>query len=205
VSLLHTHTSHSAGSRPSLMSTRQGCATGSVLFCGCLRWAGDRPCRVRVKGRVSVVVIATAVCPLRDPEKGERGRRERGPRAGPESQRCYEVVRVHRLQLCRVLLLGPIAGRVLILVLVLVGVVLLAEVLSGRWQIINCLSFAWGVWVAEVGKMMREGGGWWEARAGEGRRGQIWSIKACAMPQVKPGRNSRQPASQSHRTCARLG
>jgi hypothetical protein len=35
------------------------------------------------------------------------------------------------------LLLGPIAGRVLILelVLVLVGVVLLAEILSGRWQI----------------------------------------------------------------------
>jgi hypothetical protein len=34
-------------------------------------------------------------------------------------------------------LLGPIAGRVLILelVLVLVGVVLLAEILSGRWQI----------------------------------------------------------------------
>jgi len=33
----------------------------------------------------------------------------------------------------------------------------------------------------------------------------IWSIKACAVPQVKPGRNSRQPASQSHRTRARLG
>jgi hypothetical protein len=28
-------------------------------------------------------------------------------------------------------------------VLVLVGVVLLAEILSGRWQIINCLCFAW--------------------------------------------------------------
>ena len=77
------------------------------------------------------------------------------------------------------LLLGPIAGRVLILELelVLVGVVLLAEILSGRWQIIICLSFAWGFWVAEVGKMMSEGGGWW---GGESRRGQ-WAHLASGQ------------------------
>ena len=38
----------------------------------------------------------------RSRERRERGRRERGLRAGPEGQRCYEVVRVHRLQQCRV-------------------------------------------------------------------------------------------------------
>jgi hypothetical protein len=80
------------------------------------------------------------------------------------------------------LLLGPIAGRVLILelVLVLVGVVLLAEILSGRWQIMAnhqlpefCLG---GFWVAEVGKMMSEGGGWW---GGESRRGQWAHLASC--------------------------
>ncbi|KAH8791827.1 hypothetical protein BGZ57DRAFT_872318 [Hyaloscypha finlandica] len=83
------------------MSIRQGCATGSrsILWLFALGWGSALQ---RVKGRVSVVVIATAVCPLRDPGKGERGRRERGLRAGPEGQRCYEVVRVHRLQQCRV-------------------------------------------------------------------------------------------------------
>jgi hypothetical protein len=102
VSLLHTHTSHSAGSRPSLMSIRQGCATGSrsILWLFALGWGsalqsqsqGTSKCGSHRHGCVS----------SSRSRKGERGRRERGLRAGPEGQRCYEVVRVHRLQQCRV-------------------------------------------------------------------------------------------------------
>jgi hypothetical protein len=66
VSLLHT-----AGSRPSLMGSRQGCATVSFYFVLVCAGLAIAVAESGVKGRVSAAVICTAVSPLRDPG-GER-------------------------------------------------------------------------------------------------------------------------------------
>ena len=71
----HPPLSLSAGSRPSLMGSRQGCATVSVLFCGIYSWAGDRLCRGQSQG-TSKCGSHRWLCVLS--ESGERGRKGEG-------------------------------------------------------------------------------------------------------------------------------